>query len=414
MRKGAKLYGNYLEQYKIIDHIANGGNSEVYKVEDTSGNVYALKLLNKNISTEKMKRFKNEMAFCIKTDNANIIKIIDKGITDDKEQIFYVMPYYEKTLRTYINEEHTFQENIQLFINLLEGVKFFHKKRIIHRDLKPENILLSGNNFPIISDFGIAHFSTEELITQIETRVGSKMANFQYAAPEQRERNSIITNRTDIFALGLIFNEMFTKKVPSGASYKKVSDINTKYSFLDKVIDKMISQSPNDRFNCIDDIIYEIKILIKTNEKEEEIKKLKEIKYAEEDESDILILEPPKLVDFKYNDTIGKIFLYLDKNVNDEWIGCMTKNSYSELMGFGPERFRFENNVAMANMTPSYLNSLQQIIDYFKSWVDNANRYYPDYIKTKREQEKREKEVALRNKIEREEKIKKTLESIHI
>ena len=92
----------------------------------------------------------------------------------------------------------------------------------------------------------------------------------------------------------------------------------------------------------------------------------------------------------------------------------MTKNSYSELMGFGPERFRFENNVAMASISPSYLNSLQQIIDYFKSWVDNANRYYPDYIKSKREQEKREKENALKNKIEREEKIKKTLESIHI
>ena len=95
MRKGTKLYGSYLEQYKIVEHIANGGNSEVYKVEDTNGNVYALKLLNKNISIEKIKRFKNEMAFCIKTDNANIIKIIDNGLTDDKEQIFYVMPYYD-------------------------------------------------------------------------------------------------------------------------------------------------------------------------------------------------------------------------------------------------------------------------------------------------------------------------------
>lgn len=311
------------------------------------------------------------------------------------------MPYYKKTLRTYINEEHTFQENIQLFINLLGGVNFFHKKGIVHRDIKPENILLSNDNFPIISDFGIVHFSTEELITQIETKIGSRMANFQYAAPEQREKNGIITDKTDIYALGLIFNEIFTKKIPFGNSYKKVSNVDVQYAFLDEVIDKMISQNPNDRFNCIDDIIYEIKKLIKVNEKEEEIKKLKEIKYAEENESDILILEPPKLVDFKYSDTLGKIFLYLDKNVNDEWISCMTKNSYGELVGFGPERFRFENNVAMANMTPSYFDSLQQIIDYFKSWIDNANRYYPNYIKSKREQAKREKEENLKNKIAR-------------
>ncbi len=415
MRKGSKLYGNYLEQYKIIEHLANGGNSEVYKVEDSQGNEYALKLINKNISSEKIKRFKNEMAFCIRNEHPNIIKIIDNGITEDKTQIFYVMPYYEKTLRNYIDEEHSFQEKIQMFINILEGVNFFHKKNIIHRDIKPENILISsGSNIPVISDFGIAHFSKDDIVTQIETRIGSKMANFQYASPEQREKGGIVTKQSDIYALGLIFNELFTKKIPFGNSYKKVIDIDEKFSFLDNVIDKMISQNPNDRFNCVDDIIYEINALIKLNEKDEEIKKLKEIKYVESEEDDILILEPPKLINFKYDDTIGKIFLYLDKNVNEEWISCMTKDSYGELMGFGPERFRFENNIAMANMSPSYLSSLQQIIDYFKSWVSNANKHYPLYVKNKRENEKRRNEEEIKAKIKREEEIKKALESIHI
>lgn len=414
MRKGTILYGNYLDEYKIVEKIANGGNSEVYKVENNDKNIYALKLLNNGLSTEKIKRFKNEMSFCQKVDHPNIIKIIDNGITDDKTQMFYIMPCYDYTLREFINEEHSIQERIQMFINILDGVKFFHNRNIIHRDIKPENILISKENIPVISDFGIAHFCEDDLITQIETRIGSKMANFQYASPEQREKDGVITKKSDIYSLGLIFNEIFTKKVPFGNSYKKVADCYEEISFLDKVIDKMISQNPKDRYDCIEDIIHEINALIILHEKEEEIKRLKEIKYEESEETDILILEPPKLIDFKYDDSIGKLFLYLDKKVNDEWISCITKGSYGELLGYGPDRFRFENNVAMVNISPGELRNLQQIIDYFKSWVQNANTHYSIYVSNQKRYEKQRKENEIQERIKREEQVKKALENIHI
>ena len=80
MRKGTKLFGNYLEEYKIVKHIADGGNSQVYKVENHSGEIFALKILNAGISKEKIKRFKNEINFCIKYEHINIIKIMDNGI----------------------------------------------------------------------------------------------------------------------------------------------------------------------------------------------------------------------------------------------------------------------------------------------------------------------------------------------
>lgn len=415
MRKGSKLVSSYLEEYKIIELIQNGGNSEVYKVQTNDGKVYALKILNKGLSSEKVKRFKNEMSFCFKTTHPNIIKIIDNGITDDKEQMFYVMPYYDMTLRKFMDESHSFEEKIQMYIKILEGVRSFHVKRIIHRDLKPENILISSeDNVPVISDFGIAHFCEEDIITQIETRVGSKMANFQYASPEQREKSGVITSKSDIYALGLIFNEMFTGSVPFGNSYKSVSGVNNNYAFLDKIIDKMISQDPANRYNSVDEVIHEIKVQIELKSKTDEIAKLKEIKYEMPEEEDILVLEPPKLIDFKYDDTIGQLFLYLDKRVNDLWIYCMTKNSYGSLLGYGPEKFHFEGNVAIVNLRAIDLHNLQTIIDYFKSWVKNANTYYPNEIKSRKQRALFEKEQTLKAKIKHEEMVKKTLENIKI
>lgn len=97
MKKGTKLYGSYLEEYKVIELVATRGNLEVYKVQNSDAQMYALKLLNKGISKEKIRRFKNEMGFCIKSNHDNIIKISDNGITEDKTQIFYIMPLYYKT-----------------------------------------------------------------------------------------------------------------------------------------------------------------------------------------------------------------------------------------------------------------------------------------------------------------------------
>ena len=414
MRKGAKLYGNYLDEYKVIEHIANGGNSEVYKIQNSDGEIFALKLLGKNLSKEKIKRFKNEMNFCFNTNHENIIKIIDNGITEDKTQLFYIMPLYCKTLRDFINEEHTPDEILKMFMSILNGVNFFHNRGVIHRDLKPENVLLNDEDVPIITDFGIAHFSEDDLLTKVETQLGSKLANFQYAAPEQRDKHSKITYKSDIYALGLIFNEMFTKKVIFGSSYKKIVDIYDNYKFLDNIIDKMTKQDPHDRFDSIEDIEFNILSAINLYEKEEEIKKLKEIKIEESEEKDILILEPPKLINFKYDDTSNTLFLYLDKKVNQEWIECMTKGGYSSLSGYDPKIFRFQNEIAMVNLPPSYLNNLQTIIDYFKSWVNNANHHYPTEVKKRGTYEKQKKENEIKQKIEREEAIKKALESVHI
>ena len=414
MRKGTKVVGIYLDEYKVINKIADGGNSEVYLVTDVDGNEYALKLLNKNLTKEKIKRFKNEMDFCQRTNHENIIKVVDNGNIPDKEELFYIMHIYNKTLRDYINDDHSIEELLGMFISILNGVNYYISKGIIHRDIKPENILISNEGIPVITDFGIAHFEEDELKTIVKTRINSKMANFQYASPEQREIGTTISYKSDIFSLGLILNEMFTKKVPSGASYKRVKDINDEYAFIDKVINKMIAQNPKDRYDSINEIVSDIKALVRVHEKEVELQKLKEIEYKGSEENDILILEPPKLIDFKYNDTLNTLYLYLDKEVNQFWVDCITKGSYTSIWGKGPETFRFEGKTAMAKIMPYEINELQTVIDYFKSWVNNANSNYSRLVKAERERTRHEEQRKLEERIKREERINEVLKTIKI
>ena len=76
-------------------------------------------------------------------------------------------------------------------------------------------------------------------------------------------------------------------------------------------------------------------------------------------------------------------------------------------MGYGIERFRFEYDYASVPLSVDRLDSGQKIIDYFKQWIDNANRAYPNRVKSKREMEKRQKEQEIKNEILRKEKIAK-------
>ena len=131
-----------------------------------------------------MKRFKNETFFCIIHNHPNILPILDYG-TAGMNYIFYVMPLYAKTLRDYIKEGIKYDDVSVIFTGILKGLNYAHKLGTIHRDIKPENILFDKDSLePVIADFGIAHFSEENLATIIEEW---QIFNMQLQSREKRE-----------------------------------------------------------------------------------------------------------------------------------------------------------------------------------------------------------------------------------
>ena len=409
-REKYTFVSTYLNEYKEIEIIGEGGNSTVYKVVDCNGNEYALKLLNKKHDRESIKRFKNEMDYCFKNSHSNIIKVIDNGIfnINDESFMFYVMPLYKKSLRKMMDEEIPHDLILGYFNMILEAVKYFHRGNNFHRDIKPENILYDDiENKLVVSDFGISHFCEKDLYTVVETKASSRMANFQYASPEQRVKGGIVDSKSDIYALGLILNEMFTHQIPNGSSYKKIGEINSDYSFLDEIVDNMIRQNKDDRIKDIETIQYEIKVKYELFNRNKEINKLKEIKILEAEEKDILILDPPKLIDVSYDEDESRLRFTLSHPINQIWVDSITSNSWGEVLGYGIERFRFEHEYASVPISINSLDSAQKVIDNFKEWINNANRAYPNKIRAKREMEKRQREQEIKNEILRKEKIAK-------
>lgn len=425
MLRNGTILSTAFDDYTIKEQIGQGGSGIVFLAESTDGEKFAIKTINKNNSNRnKIKRFKNEINFCLKNEHKNIIKIIDFGCykTESLDCIFYVMPFYNSNLRKEIDKGVESNSIIDIFMQLLSGLEFAHKKGIWHRDIKPENILYDNtNNVAIIADFGIAHFCEEAIITEVETRPVDRLANFTYASPEQRTKGIAVDGRADVYALGIILNEMFTKSVIGGSSYKKISDITEEYSFLDELVDKIICQNSADRLFPISNIEVELSALLKAKD---DNKKLKEIldRQIIEIESDDPLFNPINVKNITY--TNNRLNFHLDKKTNKVWDSILKNESFSHYSSTPFPKSSFNSEIdSKTDCTVFYVHFSQHnehyiddVVKYFKEWLPIVSNIYIRREKQKRQDEfnaevaKKEQELKNRQK---EMEINKKLKAIN-
>ena len=103
----------------------------------------------------------------------------------------------------------------EYFQQICEGVRHLHiDQKIIHRDLKPGNILLK-ENLVKICDFGEAKRIEKSNITLSDITRG--FGTLEYLPPEIfdaiGDSHKKYNEKTDIWALGIIFHKMLTKNI---------------------------------------------------------------------------------------------------------------------------------------------------------------------------------------------------------
>ncbi|MED9969091.1 MAG: serine/threonine-protein kinase [Ruminococcus sp.] len=383
------------DDYELINQIGQGGNGKVFCAKDSDGNDVAIKFVERDESGKKYKRLKNEINFCEKHNHKNIIKIIDRGIEffDGKAYVFYIMPKYEKTLRDKIKEGIAAQEAISIFVGIMEGLKYAHEHGSIHRDIKPENILFNEeSDTPVICDFGIAHFAEDELYTLVDTKPGDRLANFQYAAPEQRVKGGAkrVTERADVFSAALILNEMFTKQIPQSSGYQKIADVNPEYAFLDVLFEKLFRQNPDDRLYPVDKVITELNALVSIHQNKKEKQKLEQLTYNALESKEINI----SIIDKRFQN--GELIFKLNQKPPQKWNSILKSGEYSHssTLRVDPSRISVELDWLILTMLDPRDVDIKSAVKMIPEWISATNEKYNEMqrIIARKEQQKKEKE----------------------
>jgi serine/threonine protein kinase len=385
--------------YTPKDCIGEGGSGVVYSATEDNGELVAIKVLDPGkVTKEKLKRFENEYRFCSRNKHPNIITVLDHGLTDEQAP-FFVMPLYRGSIRGLIGKLSP-REALTVFEKILDGVEAAHKQGVTHRDLKPENILSNGAGAElVVADFGIAEFEEEEIFTAVETKDGTRLANFQYAAPEQRTRGRKVDKRADIYALGLILNELFTTEPAYGTNFKTIASVTDEHPYLDVLVDKMLQQDPASRYNDINEIKKELIARGEAHISIQKLSKLKDTVIPTTEVDDPLIIDPVKIVDVDWeNNTLSIKF---NHQINLDWIRSLQHiGSHNALIGMGPHNFQFSGNVAKISANAI---DVQQVINYFKEWLPRANSIYRDKVKQDLKAAEEKQREELRQRIQQEE-----------
>lgn len=208
---GEDVFTDPSVRYVLGDLIGRGGMGAVYRAQDTRlGRTIAVKILNPRQHTpETIRRFEREARAAAALSHPGIVHVydFDRGF----DSYFIAMELVEgPTLAQLLRQEPAFvRESFFLLARqILDAVAYAHEHHVIHRDLKPANMVFAERRQVKILDFGIAR-----RLDEMDAAASGATGTPYYMAPEQILGEQV-SERTDIYSLGVTFFQLLTSSLP--------------------------------------------------------------------------------------------------------------------------------------------------------------------------------------------------------
>lgn len=276
--------GNYVVSFLIKE----GKYAESYRVKDSTGKNYFLKLfhyakLHRTQYDNNGNILEIEISKCLS--HTNLLSYHDCGeLTIKGQRVAYVIYGFiagetvaQKTAR---KNKCSVYEAKAIVLGVLEGLKFLQalEDPIIHNELTPQNIMLDmndGNSKPVIIDFGHARFLSQDY----KSFYGEGLSPF-FMAPEVF--NGVYSVQSDLYSVGAILytllfglpphfvdlseyhqNREKLEDVLAAERQKPLRILNTNLFELDEqlinIIEKSLANNIQQRFNSADEFIKALK-----------------------------------------------------------------------------------------------------------------------------------------------------------
>jgi serine/threonine protein kinase len=208
----SEAFAEQVGDYRLVRKIGEGRTGQVFEAYNERIRRHdAIKLIRPELcrSQEDAERFLLEVQAANQVAHPGIISIIQQARTPSG-QIYTVMEYLSGgSLRDRIKHGPLPPQQVQqLCRHVALAVAAAHEHGVIHRDIKPENVLVMpdpdvpGGERTKVVDFGTANLTTSH------ARGPYVEGTPPYMSPEQLRDTGTTGAKTDVFALGVMMNEM--------------------------------------------------------------------------------------------------------------------------------------------------------------------------------------------------------------
>jgi eukaryotic-like serine/threonine-protein kinase len=233
---GAVLAG----RYRMVTRIGRGGMGDVWRADDLVLNTpIALKFVESATAADR-ERILKEVRLARQITDPAVCRVFDVGEADGK--IFYSMELVEgEDLATLLRHAGRLpsEKVVDIALQLCGGLAAAHAQGVLHRDLKPANVLVDDDGSVRVTDFGIAIAHTDEA-------EHTPMGTPGYMAPEQISSAASLSEKTDLYALGLILYELVAGQRPFRDSARPAGPpprLSTQVADVDPRLERVVTQA---------------------------------------------------------------------------------------------------------------------------------------------------------------------------
>ncbi|KAF0240375.1 MAG: putative serine/threonine-protein kinase [Planctomycetota bacterium] len=250
--------GDEVGEYKLEKLVGRGGFAQVWRATKDQGLPVAIKIPH---DTGAVRELLNEGMQLRRLNHPNIVRTIDINLKALPPHI--VLEYVDGTaLYSLVKRNRTAGEFFPLafiekiFLQVLDGVTYAHAQTppVVHADLKPHNVLIADQVARIV-DFGLGREEKKLdriLSTSVQLKSKRKLLGTEaYMAPEQK-KGEATDERTDIFALGMMLQEMLCNEVYCGHTLP--GELNPLAKQLDAVVKRATAAFPKMRYQTVGEL----------------------------------------------------------------------------------------------------------------------------------------------------------------
>ena len=201
--------------FEIGTLLGRGGMGAVYRGRQISlDRPVAIKVLPSNLSENAnfRQRFQLEAKAVAQISSPHVVGVYFAGVHEGHH--YFAMEYVEgQDLSVKVRDgfKPTHREALDLVAQAARGLAVAGELGIVHRDIKPANMMVTKKGLVKLMDFGLVRVARAE--ESGLTMAGTIMGTVSYFSPEQG-RGERCDCRTDIYALGVVFYELLTGRLP--------------------------------------------------------------------------------------------------------------------------------------------------------------------------------------------------------
>lgn len=204
-----------------VERVLNSTRTDQkFKVNDTSGNKYILKLLklwevDSKLRQKMLLSADNEIKGCQIKSNY-LTNIVHTGVVNGNP--YLLMEYLKSVDLSHIVRSQRL-DIVRTAKEILYGLRDLHKSGKVHCQLTPENILITDDNHAKLANYVILGGRANLLVGKNKTlRSQSIVKSLAYQAPElyRLGQCSTVLPSVDIFSFGVVLFQLLTGELPFG------------------------------------------------------------------------------------------------------------------------------------------------------------------------------------------------------